>query len=133
MPVAAREPLRRYGGVSGPERVARRRTLLLDAALELYGTHGYAETSVKDVCREARLTDRYFYESFRDSVDLFTSLYDHLTAELLALVATAVAAVPPDPERQVRAAIEAFVRSLADDPRKARIVFAEPSSAVRWS
>ena len=129
MPVAARDSLRRYGGVSGAERVARRRALLLDAALELYGTQGYSGTSVKDICRAAQLTDRYFYESFRDSVDLFTSLYDHLTGELLALVATAVAAVPPHPERQARVAIESFVRSLADDPRKGRIVFAEPSSA----
>jgi AcrR family transcriptional regulator len=122
-------PLRRYGGMTGAERAARRRGQLLDAALELYGTHGFAATSVKDICREAGLTDRYFYESFRDSNDCFTALYDHVTGELFSLVAVRVAAAPPEPEPQARAAIETFVGALADDRRKARIVFAEPSSA----
>jgi AcrR family transcriptional regulator len=124
-----RSTLRRYGGATGPERAARRRTQLLDAALELYGTRGFSGTSVKDICREAALTDRYFYESFRDSRDLFTSLYDHVTAELFARVAEEVAAVPARPRRQARAAIETFVGALAEDRRKARIVFAEPSAA----
>jgi AcrR family transcriptional regulator len=122
-------PVRSYGGVGAAERIAIRRERLLDAALELYGTRGFIATGVKDVCRQAGLTDRYFYESFRDAGELFTASYDRTTGELLALVAESVAAVPQEPEAQVRAAIRAFVCALADDPRKARVLFVEAASA----
>jgi AcrR family transcriptional regulator len=72
---------------------------------------------------------RYFYESFRDGGELFTAAFDRTTSDLLSLVATRVAAVSTSPEAQVRAAIEAFVRALADDPREARLIFVETPSA----
>ncbi len=124
-----RAPVRSYGGVSAADRVAERRERLVEAALELYGTVGYASTGVKDICRQAGLTDRYFYESFRDRSQLFIAAFDHTTAALFELVEQSVAAVSPQPEPQVRAAIEAFVRALADDPRKARLIFVEAASA----
>lgn len=130
--VTAREKraLRAYGGLSGQERVAERRERLLAAAIELYGTRGYLAVGVKDICREAGLSDRYFYESFADSAALLNASCDRVTASLLELVEQRVAAVtPPRPEDQTRAAIEAFVRALADDPRWARLVFAETSAA----
>ncbi|TMM15575.1 MAG: TetR/AcrR family transcriptional regulator [Actinobacteria bacterium] len=124
-----KSPVRSYGGVSATERVADRHERLLDAALELYGTQGFAATGVKDVCRQAGLTDRYFYESFRDSAELFTAVFDRATSDLFALVAQKVSDVPAEPEVQVRAAIESFVRALADDARMARVIFVE-SAAV---
>jgi AcrR family transcriptional regulator len=124
----AKTPARSYGGVSASDRIAARRERLLDAALELYGTRGYVATGVKDVCREAGLTDRYFYESFRNSEELFTAVFDRATDDLLRLVAQRVAEVAPRPEAQVRAAIETFVRALAGDPRKARLIFVETAS-----
>ncbi|HWC40066.1 MAG TPA: TetR/AcrR family transcriptional regulator [Acidimicrobiales bacterium] len=124
------KPLARpYAGVSATDRVASRRERLLEAGLELYGTRGFAATGVKDVCRRARLTDRYFYESFRDSAELFTAVFDRATSDLLARVARKVGEVPPEPESQVRASIETFVRALAADPRKARVVLVESTSA----
>jgi AcrR family transcriptional regulator len=122
-------PLRKYAGLSAADRVAARREKLLDAALALYGTQGFIATGVKDICRRAGLTDRYFYESFRDAGELFIATYDRTTGQLLASVAQDVAAVAPVPEQQVRAAIETFVRTLADDPRKARLLFAETAAA----
>jgi AcrR family transcriptional regulator len=121
--------MRRYGGLSATERVASRRNRLLDAALELYGTAGFAATGVKDICREAGLTDRYFYESFRDASELFIAAFDRETSDLLQLVAQGVSEVPANPEDQARAAIEAFVCALAEDPRKARLIFTEAASA----
>jgi AcrR family transcriptional regulator len=115
--------------MSASDRVAARRDRLLDAALELYGTRGFAATGVKDICREAGLTDRYFYESFRDAADLFAATYDRSTDALLASVAEAVAAAPPAPEPQVRAAIGTFARTLADDRRTARVLFVETAAA----
>jgi len=120
---------RTYGGVSAAQRVAARHERLLDAGLELFGTQGFSATGVKDVCREAGLTDRYFYESFRDSRELFLAVFDRLTDELFGAVATAVAQSGTDPERQLRDAIGTFVDALADDPRRPRVLFAEAAAA----
>src|SRR6266480_3932384 len=124
-----RAPVRSYGGVSAADRIAGRQEKLLDAALELYGTRGFNATGVKDICHQAGLTNRYFYESFRDARELFIATYDRATSELLTSVAQRVATAAPEPEQQVRAAIEMFVRVLADDPRIARVLCAETASA----
>jgi AcrR family transcriptional regulator len=124
-----KRPNRPYGGVSAEQRVADRRERILEAGLEEFGTRGVFSTGVKDVCRRAGLTDRYFYESFRDGRELFTAVFDRATARLFEVVATALAAAPATPEAQARAVIEAYVRALADDPRLARVVFIEAPSA----
>src|SRR4051812_24811802 len=121
-------PRRAYGGISADDRIAARRAKLLDAGLELFGTRGFGMTGVKDVCREAGVTDRYFYESFNDSRALFLAVFDRLTDELFVDVATA-AAQTTDAERQLRNAIGTFIHALADDPRKSRVLFAEAAAA----
>jgi AcrR family transcriptional regulator len=125
----ARVPSRAYGGVSADERIAARRAKLLDAGLELFGTRGYTATGVKDVCRAAGLTDRYFYESFKDGGELFLAVFDRVCDELFAAVVAAVGAAGDEPERQLRMAIEAFVDVLTADSRKSRIVFTESAAA----
>jgi AcrR family transcriptional regulator len=118
-------PERTYGGVSATERVATRRERLLEAGLELFGTRGYAATKVKDICGEAGLTDRYFYESFDGTQELFLAVFDRVTDELFASVSASVAGAGPEPEPELRAGIASFVGALADDPRRARVVFSE--------
>jgi AcrR family transcriptional regulator len=127
--VTTRVPQRTYGGVSADERVATRRARLLDAGLELFGTRGFTTTGVKDVCREAGLTDRYFYESFGDGGELFLAVFDRLTDELFRDVAEAVVAAGDDPQAQLRTAIGTFVHALAADPRKQRVLFSEAPAA----
>lgn len=125
----AKTPSRPYRGVSADDRVAARRERFVAAGLELFGTRGFAGAGVKDVCREAGLTDRYFYESFRDNRALLIAVFDRVTDELFAAVAEAVVAVEPQPEPQLRAAIGAFIGALADDPRAPRVVFSEAAAA----
>lgn len=120
---------RRYGGMTAAERVVERRQRLLEAGLEEFGTRGVRATGVKDICRAAGLTDRYFYESFRDSGELFIAVFDGACGKLFLLVAAALGEAPPEPRGQSRAVIEAFVRALAGDPRLARVVFVEAPSA----
>ena len=129
MTSAVKPQPRTYGGVSGEDRVAARREKLLDAGLERFGTAGWGGTGVKDICREARLTDRYFYESFSDRLALFTAVFDRETQRLLQGVATAVLGVEPEPRAQISAAIETFVGALAADPRVARVIFREAGAA----
>ena len=127
--MSTRAPQRAYGGVSAGERIAARREKLLDAGLKLFGSRGFATTGVKDVCREAGLTDRYFYESFANSEALFLAVFDRLTDELFGAVAAAVGEAGDDAERQLRSAISAFVDALVADSHKSRVLFTEAAAA----
>ena len=116
---------RPYRGVSPAERDAARHELLLDAALEHFGTRGWQGTSVEAVCRDAGVTKRNFYEVFANREDLFVALYDRVAAGIRTSAREAAAAAPPGLESRVRAALESTLRSLAGDPRLARVVLRE--------
>lgn len=66
---AAQAP-RRYRGITASERRAQTRERLLEAGLELFGTQGYADTSIRAVSTAASMNSRYFYESFSSREDL---------------------------------------------------------------
>jgi AcrR family transcriptional regulator len=114
-----------YGGQSAEQRRAERRQQLLAAGLDLMGTEGWSATTVRGVCARAKLTSRFFYESFEDLDALAVAVFDEVVEDATARVVDAVAAAPDDPHAQARAAIDTFVRALTDDPRKARVTFIE--------
>lgn len=116
---------RTYGGVSAGERHARRRALLLDAGLEVLGTRGWAGATMTAVCARAKLTERYFYESFADLEALLVAVFDRITAEAEEVVLAAVEDSPAQAPERSRAAIAAFVELMTEDPRKARVAFVE--------
>ena len=66
---------RRYAGETSEDRVLKRREHFLDVGLQLFGTVGFKAASVRALCREAKLTDRYFYESFDSTEDLLIAVY----------------------------------------------------------
>lgn len=116
-----------WAGTTLSARRADRRRRFLDAALDLLGTRGSAAVSVRSVCREAQLTDRYFYENFADRDALVGAVYDELAREAGEVLIGAVAAVPgEDYEPVARAAVEAFLDYLAADPRRGRVLLQEP-------
>ncbi len=114
-----------YRGETAEERRAARRAQLLDAGLELVGTSGWQAATVRAVCARARLTTRYFYESFASRDALLLALLDAITEEAAARVLAAVAAAPEEAQEKSRAAVAAFVDLLVEDPRKARVAFSE--------
>jgi AcrR family transcriptional regulator len=113
---------RPYGGVSADDRHAERLRRLLDAGLELFGTKGIAATTIADVCAEAGLTKRYFYESFATVDDLAAAVFDDVTARLVEKVGPAIAAgAGADP----RPPLTVYLRAVLGDPRLARLLGAE--------
>jgi AcrR family transcriptional regulator len=114
-----------YRGVAAEERRAERRARLLEATLDLVGAGGWQAATVRGVCARAGLTTRYFYESFASRDALVLALFDAITEQAAVRVLTAVAAAPDDAERKAHAAVGAFVDLLVEDPRKARVAFAE--------
>ncbi len=115
---------RPYAGISQPERQARRREQLLEAGLEVFGTNGYAASSVREVCEVAELNRRYFYESFRTREDLLRAVYEEIVAESQAAVLDAIASAD-GVEEGIRAGLTAWWQAVTIDVRKARIITME--------
>jgi AcrR family transcriptional regulator len=112
--------VRPYRGVSADDRRAERRARLVDACLDVLGAEGVAGTTMKAICARAGLTERYFYESFRDRDELLGAALDEVVAEIDAAMMDAVRRSPPDLLERARAAAGAFVAVLTDDRRKGR-------------
>src|ERR1700738_4694254 len=113
---------RPYGGVSADDRLAERRRRLLDAGLELFGTRGIAATTIADVCAQAGLTKRYFYESFATIDELAGAVFGEVTTRLVEQVSPAIAAGGGgDP----RPALSLSLRAVLGDRRLARLLGAE--------
>lgn len=113
---------RRYGGRSGAERSAERRTALLEAALRIVAGADWHALRIDALCREAGLSKRYFYEAFSSLDELSTALVEHLVGDLIAAT---LAGRDRDrtPEGFVRATLEPFVAHLVEDPDRARVLF----------
>ena len=90
----------------------------------MFGTEGYAGSSIRSLSAAAGVNSRYFYESFTSREDL---LY-HVYLDIVSVIATqAVEAVADEPtiEGQARSALRAGWMALTEDPRRARIVALE--------
>lgn len=122
---SAPELTRPWRGVAPEQRVAERRVRLLEAALEVFATQGFHDAKVKDVCREAKLTERYFYESFKGKDALLMELSGEIVGDLVGAAGPGLVLVKDDLEAAVAVISEGVVASLTDDPRRARILFVE--------
>ncbi len=120
---------RPYRGVYAAERLAGRRTRLLEAGLDLLGDDQPAELTVRAICRRAGVAARHFYESFTDKDEFVAAVFDWVIAELAATTEAAVAAAPPD--EQTRAGMANIVATIGGDPRVGRLLFsAQLANAV---
>lgn len=114
-----------YGGVSATERQAERRERLLEACVSVVGNHGWQSASVRNICSEARLNPRYFYENFSGLDELVVSVFDQTVAEAVAAILAAIADAPQTPSDQAHALFSTFIQRMTADPRKARLAFTE--------
>jgi AcrR family transcriptional regulator len=106
------------------ERRALRRERLLDAGLELFGTQGYAGTSIRAISAAASLNTRYFYESFSSREDLLYHVYQRVVHEVVTSVIEATAGAGTI-EEQARAGLRASWSALTEDRRRARVIVLE--------
>lgn len=116
---------RQFKGLSLTERKLARREKFIQAGIEMYGTHGFFSVTVKDVCNEAKLTERYFYESFKKSEDLFQIIFLQSIELLQQNVMKGVMSSSPDPKQMIEAGLTALFTLLKDDPRMARIIYVD--------
>jgi AcrR family transcriptional regulator len=118
-------PGRTWAGTTLDTRKAARRQQLLEAGFNLLGTEGTTAVSVRAVCRSAKLTERYFYESFANREQLVLAVYEHVDARAHRVLVDAVRDTS-DPQARAEAAVTAFVKIMVDDPRKGRVLLLAP-------
>lgn len=126
--MSAKPPRRKSGrfrGIGTEERQAQRRRMLVAAGIEVFGTQGFHAATVREVCAEAKLTERYFYESFPNREALYVAVYEHLTTRLRDALVTALLPAPRDAGAMARAALRMLFQSMKDDPRLMRILFTD--------
>ena len=107
----------RWSGVPLQARQALRRDQLITAGVTLLGGASGPALTVRAVCREAGLTERYFYESFSDRDDFVCAVYDDVCTRAMS---TLMSATTP------REAVERFVALMVDDPVRGRVLLLAP-------
>ncbi len=84
------------------EQVAQTRAALVAAGRRLFGTEGYAATSVEDLAREARVTTGALYHHFPTKLAVFEAVFDQAHTELMVAAAQAAEDAPDEVEALAR-------------------------------
>jgi AcrR family transcriptional regulator len=115
-----------YAGEKLAERTARRRQQFMDAGLQIFGTTGYRSATVRMLCKQAELTDRYFYESFHTLEDLLIAVYQQQFDQLQHAVMRQLLHTVPgkDVMTTVRAGLDTLF-DMAAQPCVARVCWLE--------
>ena len=119
---------RRYAGLTGDQRAASRRESLLEAGLEVFAAAGQSGATMTAICAQAKLTERYFYESFTSRDELLQQVLDRIADEIRDAGLSALRTSTGTLEQRVRNAITAFVTILTDDPRKGRVAMIQSAA-----
>jgi AcrR family transcriptional regulator len=126
VPSSEQQTQRVYAGRSAADRRAERRERLMAAGLELFGTEGYAASSIEKLCAAATVSTRNFYEEFAGREALLTALHNRILESAAAAVGTAFVELDDStlPQR-VEHAVRAYITTTAADPRWARLSYVE--------
>lgn len=117
---------RRYRGVSNEARKAERRDKLIEAGIKVFGSTGFHSATVKGLCQEAGLTERYFYESFTNAEALFTACYIHITDSLRTKLQKVLLDMGDDDLEQATVeGLRVFFETFKQSPEASRILLVE--------
>lgn len=116
---------RSYRGQSLEQRRGQRRERLIAAGKQVFGEVGFQAATVRQICRSAELTERYFYESFINLNELFNATYDHELDRLREALTRAIITSGGGVEVMAKAGLEEYFGFLRRDPQAARILLIE--------
>jgi AcrR family transcriptional regulator len=95
---------------------------VLDAAIELFATHGFAAVTMRALGEAAGLDNSSLYRHFASKTDLANAVLDRLTAELLEVLAPNLAPTAPPSLAALVDAAAATGGYLFDRPPVARLL-----------
>jgi AcrR family transcriptional regulator len=116
-------------GRGNPPEVSDRsqRERLFGAMVAICSEKGYDATKIGDLAQMAGVSQAAFYEHFEDKQELLLAAVEALVEPTIALIERAEDA--PTGEAQVRQAVEAFLRLIADQPAASKMGFIEVYAA----
>ncbi len=115
--------------VSRSEAAADQRRRILEATAELVAEQGYAETSIEQIVRRARVGYKTFYRHYADKQEAFLALLDTATERLAYVVEEAYdGEAGPWPDK-VGAGLGALLDQVAAHPAVARACLVEAPTA----
>jgi AcrR family transcriptional regulator len=100
------------------------RTRLLKGMQEAIATVGWAELTIADIVKRARVSRRTFYEHFGSKEDCLLALYEAGSEQVLSAIEAAIAPLPPG-EPRIVAGTAAYLASLQSDAGSIRTRFIE--------
>jgi AcrR family transcriptional regulator len=103
---------------------------LVEAATRLFAAHGYEDTSIEAVLREAGVSRGALYHHFAGKEALFEAVVEQLGAECARTIIESVAGVD-DPAEALRKGSRAFLE-LAGDPIFRRVSLIDAPAALGW-
>src|SRR4029453_8423280 len=107
---------------SPEERIRAQRARLFAAATRVLAADGFASSTVDDICNEAGVRRRTFYEQFADVRDLLLKLHERLGQRAFRAVEQYVSS-QATPHERTRAGVEGFLRIIATFPEESKVVF----------
>lgn len=118
-----------YGGQTSADRVAARRSRLIEACLDVMADQDSGQLTVRKVLDRSGVAPRYFYEEFDGLEQLQETVFDLLTHEAERRGLEAMRSAPRSVRARTRAVLQAMVDLLLDDPRKGHVLLVEPLSS----
>lgn len=113
---------RSYGGKTAAERAAERRDRLVEATITLLDREGADGTTMTAICAEAKLTERYFYESFESRDLALVAALDRVYQELIEIGLSATAEATGSLDERVRFATAPVIDHLIAHPSRAAVI-----------
>lgn len=110
-----------YGGRSEAERRADRRDRLVEAGLELFGTSGWTNVTIEQLCAAASVATRSFYEEFPGRESLIQAVYDEVVRSASEAVVAALATSDCSLAGQIAAGVGAYIDHVTEDPVRRRV------------
>ena len=109
------------------------RDRLLWGAVESIAEQGYAATSVAEIIRRAGVSRTTFYQLFEDKLDCFLAAYRMASGVVAAVLAEELVRIEADrdvaPIDQLDRLLDAYLRTLADNPVLSRVFLVEVYAA----
>lgn len=114
-------------GKSMAERKAWRKKQLLEAAIKEYSQKGFDQTTIKEVCQSAGLTERYFYESFANRDELLLAAFEQVSDDLFQQI-TEIESSGASTDKLIYAMLKTYFLGHMDFPLRAKLFACEMQS-----
>jgi AcrR family transcriptional regulator len=113
-----------WGGRTAEQRRDERRKRMLGSATTIWSEQGSAAVTMRRICADTSVNDRYFYEEFTDKDGLLVAVWDAARDDALRTLTDAYAVWGEHPswEALTRRVASAFFDWMTANPRYARIL-----------